>query len=58
MHYQLRNLIVFLFIPIGDQLELQPIVEEECEGAETSKMIGDQEQSEDEEETSGLSSLR
>ena len=53
MHYQLRNLILFLFIQIDDQLELQPIAEEECEGAETSKMIGDQEQPEDEEETAG-----
>ena len=26
-------------------LELQPIAEEECEGAEPSEMIGDQEQS-------------
>ena len=34
-------------------LELQPFAEEECEGAEPSKMIGDQEQSEDEEETIG-----
>ena len=57
MHYQLRNLIVFLFIQIGDQLELQPIAEEECECAETSKMIGDQEESEDEEETARRSSL-
>ena len=36
-----------------DQFELQPIAEEECEGAtaKPSKLIGDQEQSEYEEET-------
>ena len=52
-HYKLRNLIVFPFIQIDEELELQPIAEEECEGAtaEPGKMIGDQEQSEDKEET-------
>ena len=53
MHYQLRNIFVFLFIQIDDWLELQPVAEEECGGAETSKMIGDQEQLQDEEETVG-----
>mgnify|MGYP001275367451 CR=1 FL=1 len=51
MHSQLRNLFVFLFIQMNDQLELQPVAEEECGGAETSKMIGDQEQLQDLEET-------
>ena len=52
-HYQLRNLILFLFLQMIDQFELQPIAEEECECAKPSKMIGDQEQSEDEEKTIG-----
>ena len=51
MHSQLRNTFVFLFIQIDDQLELQPVAKEECGGDETSKMIHDQEQLQDEEET-------